>query len=83
MHLSITAIASFTPMPESAWWPRFWALAHILVNACDRDLDQIVGRPNVRMVEEALAQISATSMSASKCSSCTQSRSSPDSRQAK
>jgi len=51
-----SAAASFTPIPEAAWWPRFWALAHILVNACDRDLEQFVGRAHIRSVEEALAQ---------------------------
>jgi hypothetical protein len=51
-----SAATSFTPIPETAWWPRFWALAHILVNACDRDLEQFVGKAHVRIVEEALAQ---------------------------
>jgi hypothetical protein len=51
-----SAATTFTPIPEAAWWPRFWALAHILVNACDRDLEQFVGTARVRIVEEALAQ---------------------------
>lgn len=51
-----SAPTSFTPMPETAWWPRFWALAHILVNACDRDLEQFVGEARVPTVQAALAQ---------------------------
>ncbi len=50
-----SAATSFCLIPEVAWWPRFWALAHILVNACDRDLEQFVGAHR-RLVEEALAQ---------------------------
>lgn len=51
-----SASAVFTPIPEAAWWPRFWALAQILVNACDRDLEQFVGQAHVQTVQAALAQ---------------------------
>ena len=33
----------FLALPAHAWWPRFWALASILVNARDRDIDDLVG----------------------------------------
>lgn len=51
-----SAAASITPVPEAAWWPRYWALAHVLVNACDRDLDAFVGNAHRAIVEAALAQ---------------------------
>lgn len=48
-----SGVASFALIPEAAWWPQFWALAQVLVHACDRDLEQFVGRSHVPVVEEA------------------------------
>lgn len=47
---------TFTPIPADAWWPRYWALAHVLVSACDEDLDSFVGAAHVTAVEAALAK---------------------------
>jgi hypothetical protein len=51
-----SATVSITPIPAEAWWPRYWALAHVLVNACDRDFDAFVGASHLGTVEAALAQ---------------------------
>lgn len=53
LHSATTTIAV---IPAEAWWPRYWALAHVLVNACDRDLEAFVGPSHLRTVEEALAR---------------------------
>ncbi len=46
----------FAPIPETAWWPRYWALVSVLVSACDRDIEDLVGEPRVAIVEQYLAQ---------------------------
>jgi len=51
-----SATAGITTVPEAAWWPRYWALARVLVNACDRDLEAFVGGSHLAIVEAALAQ---------------------------
>jgi hypothetical protein len=33
----------FVALPPEAWWPRYWALASILVTAQDRDIEELVG----------------------------------------
>lgn len=48
--------ATFTTIPEEAWWPRYWAQAIILVNAQDRTLEEFVGSSRVPLVEDYLAQ---------------------------
>lgn len=53
LHSAATAVAL---VPPEAWWPRYWSLAHVLVNACDRDLEAFVGASHVALVEAALAQ---------------------------
>lgn len=50
------AAPNFTPIPPDAWWPRFWAQAHILVNACDRVLEDLVGSDRVALVEGHLTK---------------------------
>src|SRR3546814_387306 len=50
-----SATASISLVPSEAWWPRYWDLAHVLVNACDRDLESFVGRSHLPAVEAALA----------------------------
>ena len=50
------ATPNFTPIPPDAWWPRFWAQAHILVNACDRVLEDLVGSDRVALVEVHLTK---------------------------
>lgn len=51
-----SATATVALVPEEAWWPRYWALAHVLVNACDRDLESFVGPSRTSEVEVALAK---------------------------
>lgn len=46
----------FTPIPEVAFWPRFWAQAAILVEAVDEDLESLVGPSRVGIVDGHLAQ---------------------------
>lgn len=50
------AAPAFTPVPAEAWWPRFWAQAQILVNACDRSLQDFAGESRVAEIEKALEQ---------------------------
>lgn len=50
------AAAGFTGIPEPAWWPRYWALAVILVAACDREIDDLVGELRARVVSDHLEQ---------------------------
>jgi hypothetical protein len=46
----------FTGIPPEAWWPRYWAQASILVNALDKEMDELVGSERTSIVEEHLAQ---------------------------
>lgn len=46
----------FMTVPPQAWWPRYWALAVILVMAQDREIEDLVGPDRVRAVEAHLAQ---------------------------
>jgi hypothetical protein len=46
----------FTDIPERAWWPRYWSLAAILINAMDQELADFVGHARVQVVEEHLSQ---------------------------
>lgn len=48
--------ASFTPLPESAWWPKYWAQADILVSACEKDIDDLVGPQRGTVVQAYLEQ---------------------------
>lgn len=48
--------AAFALIPATAWWPRFWAQAIILVNAMDRIAEDLVGAQRVAVVEAHLAQ---------------------------
>lgn len=48
------ATPTFTTIPPEAWWPRYWTQAHILVNACDSDLDDLVGPQRSGQVEKWL-----------------------------
>lgn len=50
------AAPTFTSIPPEAWWPRYWAQAHILVNACGRVLEDLVGNDRVRVVEDYLTK---------------------------
>ena len=49
-------VATFTSIPEAAWWPRFWAQLAILINAQDKDLEDLVGASRVDAIEKHLAQ---------------------------
>lgn len=46
----------FTSMPESAWWPRFWALADVLVVANEKNLEELVGYKRLEVAEAHLRQ---------------------------
>lgn len=50
------AAPTFTLIPPEAWWPRYWAQVQILVNACDRVLEDLVGNDRVSVVEDYLAK---------------------------
>lgn len=44
------------PLDPDKWWPRFWALASILLDAQDRDLDEFVGSERVATAQKHLDQ---------------------------
>jgi hypothetical protein len=46
----------FMTLPPKAWWPRYWALATILITAQDRDIEDLVGFERVGIVEAHLEQ---------------------------
>jgi hypothetical protein len=46
----------FTAIPESAWWPKFWAQASILISALDREIEEFVGTDREDIVKADLAQ---------------------------
>jgi hypothetical protein len=48
--------ASFTRIPEEAWWPSFWAQAVILLTAQDKDVDDFVGPDRIKIVDDHLAR---------------------------
>lgn len=48
--------AGFTSIPAEAWWPRFWNLATILINALERDIADLVGTDRDSVVEGHLLQ---------------------------
>ncbi|WP_157117667.1 hypothetical protein [Nocardia vaccinii] len=50
------AALGITNIPAQAWWPRFWAQAHILLTAQGADISQLVGVERVDEVEAYLAQ---------------------------
>jgi rubredoxin len=43
-------------LPPEAWWPRYWALASILVTAQDREIEELVGPDRVSAVGAYLQQ---------------------------
>jgi len=50
------AAPTFTSLPPEAWWPRYWSQARILINACDKSLEDLVGSDRVGDVEDHLAR---------------------------
>lgn len=48
--------ASFTSLPESAFWPAFWSQAALLIVAQGRDVAEFVGADRVADVEAHLAR---------------------------
>lgn len=48
--------ATFSSIPEYAWWPRYWALVAVLVNALEHDIEDLVGPEYVASVNEHLDQ---------------------------
>ena len=46
----------FMTLAPQAWWPRYWALASILVTAQDCDIEDLVGPDRVSVVEAHLEQ---------------------------
>jgi hypothetical protein len=51
-----TGVAGFTKLPESAFWPVFWAQAAILVLAQDKEISDFVGDDRVDQVHAQLAR---------------------------
>lgn len=50
------ASAGFTLIPEVSWWPRYWAQAVVLVAACDREVEELVGDSRADVVRGHLEQ---------------------------
>jgi hypothetical protein len=50
------AAGGFTPIPANAWWPRFWAQAVILIAACDKGIEDLVGDTRESIVTSHLEQ---------------------------
>lgn len=48
--------ATFTVIPAKAWWPTYWAQVAVLVNALERDIEDLVGPEYVAFVDEYLQQ---------------------------
>ncbi|SDU25539.1 hypothetical protein [Jiangella alkaliphila] len=48
--------AGFTLIPEAAWWPRYWAQAVIVVAACDKEIEDLVGDSRATLVRDHLDQ---------------------------
>jgi hypothetical protein len=46
----------FMILPPKVWWPRYWALAAILIEAQDRDIDDFVGPDREGIVQDHLEQ---------------------------
>jgi hypothetical protein len=46
----------FATLPDSVWWPKFWAQAIILVSALDKDIDEFVGSARKHLVDKHLEQ---------------------------
>ena len=46
----------FITLAPQVWWPRYWALASILVTAQDREIEDLVGPDRVQVVEAYLEQ---------------------------
>jgi len=46
----------FMTLPPHAWWPRYWALATILITAQDRDIKDLVGPDRALEVHTHLQQ---------------------------
>lgn len=47
---------AFMTLPPEPWWPRYWALASILVTAQDREIEELVGPDRISVVEAHLKQ---------------------------
>jgi hypothetical protein len=46
----------FMTLPPEAWWPRYWALAAILITAQDREIEELVGPDRLSIVGAHLEQ---------------------------
>lgn len=46
----------FAAIPPDAWWAQYWGEASILIHACERTLEDLVGGDRVRFVEAHLAR---------------------------
>jgi hypothetical protein len=46
----------FMTVPPEAWWPRYWALAAVLVAALDREIGDLVGLDRADVVDDYLRQ---------------------------
>jgi len=48
--------AGFTSIPATAWWPRYWTLAEILISALERSNEDLVGAGRAAGVQAHLEQ---------------------------
>lgn len=46
-----SAAIGFNVIPPDDWWPRFWALAHVLVAHCGRETEDLVGPTRAAVVQ--------------------------------
>lgn len=49
-----SADIGFDVIPPADWWPRFWALAHVLIAHCDKSVEDYVGPGRAVEVEAHL-----------------------------
>lgn len=47
---------TFSPVPEQAWWPKYWAQVAILVTAQDKTIEELVGADRVSIVDDHLTR---------------------------
>lgn len=49
-----SAAVGFNLIPPADWWPRYWALAHVLIAHCDKSVEDYVGSTRAEAVQAHL-----------------------------